>query len=195
VLKYFEEFGEYVEITGFRNVKIEDAEDFLKATRMEQQGTAVQFFNAEFVATWQHLYFAVLNALTAFRNKSNISKNIAVEVMLYASAQRQIKKAIALVGVERDSANIAVVILGENADAVKTVLDAVSKRVGAEPDETVLALSKDKLQSIHKAFNISEKEVETVMKRGDVEQALVNLVIERVALLSTQALGSRAVFP
>ena len=80
MLKYFEEFGEYVEITGFSNVEIEDAEGFLKATRMEQQGTAVQFFNAEFVATWQHLYFAALNALTAFRSKRNISKNIAMEV-------------------------------------------------------------------------------------------------------------------
>ena len=74
MLKHFEEFGEYVEITGFSSVQIEDAEGFLKATRREQQETAVQFFNAELVATWQHLYFAVLNALTAFRNKSNISK-------------------------------------------------------------------------------------------------------------------------
>jgi tRNA threonylcarbamoyladenosine modification (KEOPS) complex Cgi121 subunit len=186
LLKYFEEFGEYVEITGFSNVQIEDAESFLKATRREQQGTAVQFFNAEFVATWQHLYFAVLNALTAFRNKSNISKNIAVEVILYASAQRQIRKAIALVGVKRDSANVAVVIIGENAEAVKTVLATISKRIGSEPDETVLALSNDKVQSIRKAFDIAEKEVETVMKAGDAEQALVNLVIERVALLSTQ---------
>jgi tRNA threonylcarbamoyladenosine modification (KEOPS) complex Cgi121 subunit len=186
LLKYFEEFGEYVEITGFSNVQIEDAESFLKATRREQQGTAVQFFNAELVATWQHLYFAVLNALTAFRNKNNISKNVAVEVMLYTSAQRQIRKAIALVGIKRDSANVAVVIIGENADAVKTALSSVSKRVGSEPDETVLALSNDKVQSIRKAFEISEREVETVVKAGDAEQALVNLVIERVALLSTQ---------
>jgi tRNA threonylcarbamoyladenosine modification (KEOPS) complex Cgi121 subunit len=186
LLKYFEEFGEYVEITGFSNVQIEDAESFLKATRREQQDTAVQFLNAELVATWQHLYFAVLNALTAFRNKSNISKNVAVEVMLYASAQRQIRKAIALVGVKRDSANVAVVIISESADAVKTVLAAVSKRVGSEPDETVLALSNNKVRSIRKAFGISERELETVVKAGDAEQALVNLVIERVALLSTQ---------
>jgi tRNA threonylcarbamoyladenosine modification (KEOPS) complex Cgi121 subunit len=187
LLKYFEEYGEYVEITGFRNVKIEDAEEFLKATRKEQQqDTAVQFFNAELVATWQHLYFAALNALTAFRNKSNISKNVAMEVLLYASAQRQIRKAIALVGVKRDSANVAAVIMGENPDAVKTVLSAVSKRVGAEPDEAVLALSKGKVQSIRRAFDVSEKELETVMAKGDVEQALVNLVVERMALLSTQ---------
>jgi tRNA threonylcarbamoyladenosine modification (KEOPS) complex Cgi121 subunit len=186
LLKYFEEYGEYMEITGFSNVKIENAEDFLKATRKEQQGTAVQFFNAELVATWHHLYFAALNALTAFRNKSNISKNVAMEVMLYASAQRQIRKAIALVGVKRDSTNVAAVIIGKNPDCIKIVLSAVSKRIGAEPDETVLALSKDKTQSIRNAFDISERELETVMKKGDVQHALVNLVVERMALLSTQ---------
>jgi tRNA threonylcarbamoyladenosine modification (KEOPS) complex Cgi121 subunit len=187
LLKYIEEDGKYVEITGFRNVKIEDAEEFLKAIRKEkQQNTAVQFFNAELVATWQHLYFAVLNALTAFRNKRNISKNVAMEVMLYASAQRQIRKAIALVGVKRDSASMAVVIIGENSDSIKTALNTVSKRIGAKPDKTVLELSKGKMQSIRRAFDISERELETVMKKNNLEQALVNLVVERMALLATQ---------
>jgi KEOPS complex subunit Cgi121 len=186
LLKHFEEFGEYAEITGFRNVRIEDAESFLKATRSEQQDTAVQFFNVELVATWQHLYFAVLNALTAFRNKTNISKNVAVEVMLYASAQRQISKAIALVGVKRDSDTVAAVIIGKHSDSVKAVLSSVSKRVNAEPDDAVLALSTAKIHSIRRAFSISEVELETVMKAGNVEQALVDVVCERVALLSTQ---------
>jgi tRNA threonylcarbamoyladenosine modification (KEOPS) complex Cgi121 subunit len=187
LLKYIEENGKYVETTGFRNVKIEDAEEFLKTIRREQQqNTVVQFFNADLVATWQHLYFAVLNALTAFRNKSNISNNVAMEIMLYVSAQRQIRKAIALVGAKPDPANIAAVIIGETPDSVKTVLSAVSKRVGTEPDETVLELSKGKMQSICKAFDISEKELETVMKKNNLEQALVNLVVERMALLATQ---------
>jgi tRNA threonylcarbamoyladenosine modification (KEOPS) complex Cgi121 subunit len=186
LLKYIEEDGKYVEITGFRNVKIEDAAEFLKAVRKEKQTAYVQFFNAELVATWQHLYFAALNALVAFRNKRNISKNVAMEVMLYASAQRQIRKAIAFMGVKRDSANIAALIINENPDSVKTALQAVSKLIGAEPDETVLELSKSKVQSIRRAFAISEKELETVMKKNNLEEALVNLVVERMALLSTQ---------
>ena len=185
MLKYIEEDGKYVEITGFGNVKIEDAEEFLKAIRKKKHA-CIQFFNAELVATWQHLYFAVLNALVAFRNKRNISKNVAMEVMLYASAQRQIRKAIALIGVKRDSANVAAVIIGENLDSVKTALRIVSKHIGVEPDETVLEFSRGKVQSILRAFDVSEKELETVMKKNNLEQALVNLVVERIALLSTQ---------
>jgi KEOPS complex subunit Cgi121 len=187
LLKYIEETGKYVEITGFRNVKIKDAEEFVKAARKETaQNGWFQFFDAELVATWQHLYFAVLNAMLAFENGRNISKSMAMEVLLYASAQRQIRKALQLIGVKCDSANVAIVIIGETADSVKKVLSAISKRIDAEPDETVLEVSKEKLRGIREAFGITEKELETVMEKRDVKQALVNLVIERMALLSTQ---------
>ena len=186
MLRYFKKFGKYVEITGFSNVKIDNAESFLKAIREDQQRAAVQFFNAELVATWQHLYFAVLNALMAFKNKRNISKNVEVEVMLYASAQRQIRKAIPLVGVKRESADVAAVIIGEDRDAVNTTLSSVSKHIRSEPDATVLEFSPSKEQRIRSAFRISEKELKAVVKSGAVQQALVDLVCERMALLSTQ---------
>jgi KEOPS complex subunit Cgi121 len=187
LLKYIEEAGKYVELTGFRNVSIKDAKEFMKTAREETQQTAwIQFFDAKLVATWQHLYFAVLNALLAFRNERNISKSVAMETMLYTSAQRQIRKAIELMGVKRHSANVAVVIIGENPDSVQAVLSVVSKRVGAEPDGTVLELTKEKTQRIRKAFGIGPNELEAVMERKNAKQALVNLVIERTALLSTQ---------
>jgi len=187
LLKYIEEAGKYVEITGFRNIIISDAKEFLKAVCKETpQSICVQFFDAELVATWQHLYFAVLNALLAFTNGRNISKSVAMEILLYASAQRQIRKAIQLIGVKRTSANVAVVIIGEKPDSVKALLSAVSKHIGAEPDETVLEVSKEKLRCIREAFGITKKEFETVMGKDDAEQALVNLVIERMALLSTR---------
>jgi KEOPS complex subunit Cgi121 len=187
MLKHIEEAGKYVEITGFRNVDIKDAEEFVKDARKEMpQSVWIQFFDAALVATWQHLYFAVLNALIAFRNGRNISKTPVMETMLYASAQRQIQKALQLMGVKRTSANVAVVISGDSPDAVGAFLSAVSRRIGEEPDETVLDVSREKALGIREAFGVTEKELETVMDRNDGERALVNLVIERVALLSTQ---------
>jgi KEOPS complex subunit Cgi121 len=187
MLKYIKEAGKYVEITGFRNVGIKDAEEFVKAARKETlQSTLVQFFDAELVATWQHLYFAVLNALLAFKTERNISKSVAMEVMLYASAQRQIRKAIQLVGVKCDSENVAVVIIGENPASIRALLSAVSKRVGKEPDDAVLEILNEKVRVIREAFGITETELETVMEKNNAAHALVDLVIERMALLSTQ---------
>jgi KEOPS complex subunit Cgi121 len=187
MLKHIEETGKYLELTGFRNVNINNAEEFVKAARGDTLQTVwVQFFDAELVASWWHLYFAVLNALLAFRNQRNISKSVAMEVLLYASAQRQIRKAIQLMGVKCDSANVALVIIGETPDSVQATLAAVSKRVGAEVDETVLELTKEKTKSIRKAFDIGANELEAVMEKKNANQALVNMVIERTALLSTQ---------
>jgi tRNA threonylcarbamoyladenosine modification (KEOPS) complex Cgi121 subunit len=187
MLKCIEEAGKYVEITGFRNVSIKDAEEFVKAARKElPKGMWVQFFDAGLVATWQHLYFAVLNALLAFKNEWNISKSAAMETMLYASAQRQIRKAIDFMGVKCAVADVAVVIIGESPESVDALRSAVAKRVGKEPDDSVLEISKKKVQVIREAFGITDAELEAVLEKNDDKDALVDLVIERVALLPTQ---------
>ncbi|HKZ87939.1 MAG TPA: KEOPS complex subunit Cgi121 [Candidatus Bathyarchaeia archaeon] len=186
MLKHLKEYGKYLEITGFRNVQLADAEDFLKTARKKMpQHTELQLFNSDLVASWQHLYFAVLNSLMAFRNRRNISKSVAVEVMLYASSQRQIKKAIEFVGVKKDSANVAAVIISSKVESAKTGLAIISDCFSVEADETVLELSVQKVQRIRIAFDISDLELETTTA-DNIEEALVDVVIERVALLSTQ---------
>lgn len=187
LLRYVEEFKKYIAITGFRNTKIKDTERFLKTIR-EEKGLdlEIQFFDAKFVATWQHLYFAALNALTAFKNMENISKSLAMETMLYASAQRQIRRAMELLGIKSETSDIALLIIGENLETVKSALSAISLSAEAQHDDTVLELSEEKKEIIQKAFGISELELKTVMKKDDLEKALTNLVIERMALLAIQ---------
>jgi KEOPS complex subunit Cgi121 len=187
LLKEIEEFGKYVAIAGFRNVKIKDIEEFFKMMRKEKLSSMeLQFFDAKFVATWQHLYFAALNALTAFKNRENISESLAMELLLYASAQRQIRRAMKLLGIKPNSSEIAVLIIGERPELVRSALSFVSKQVKAKRDDTVLRLSKEKAVDIQKIFVISDVELETVAKKDGLEKALTDLVIEQMALLATQ---------
>ena len=75
VLKHIEEHAKYVEITGFKNVKIENPEALLTKIRSKSDtNVSVQFFNAKLICTWEHIYFAVLNALMMFGTKRNIIK-------------------------------------------------------------------------------------------------------------------------
>ena len=187
MLKPLEEYGKYVEITGFRNVAVGDAKAFMDVVcRDLPGGVEVQLFDAALVATWEHLYFAALNALMAFKNKRNVSKSLAVEMAVYASAQRQIKRAIDFIGLKPDSGNIAVVVLGADVASVEAGLSVVAKRLGAVPDDGVLELSEDKFRRIRAAFDVSDGELKAVSACGDAEAALVDLVVERVALLSTR---------
>lgn len=187
MLRYIEEFGRHVVITGFRNAKIKDIEELLGKIHNEKPPSVeIQLFDAEFVASWQHLYFAILNALTAFKNNENISKSLAMETMLYASAQRQIRKATEILGIKPATANMAVLIIGEKPETVKSALSKVSMFVSAQEDETVLQISTKKVRIIQKTFGISDLELKTVMKKDGLEKALADLVVERMALLVTQ---------
>ncbi len=171
---------------GFKDVHIANPTKFLSTVCELKQQTEIQFFNGDLIATWQHLYFATLNALVAFKNNANISRNVTMEMMLYASAQRQIQKAIEVIGVKPTSTRIAVVVLNDSADPINLVLSEISKCIGKEPTDAILGLTEEKTRNICKAFGISAKELETVAKEGNYQQALVDLVIEHMALLSTQ---------
>jgi tRNA threonylcarbamoyladenosine modification (KEOPS) complex Cgi121 subunit len=187
MLKVLEEYEKYVEISGFREARIGDAKAFLAPLSQDlPAGVEVQLFNADLVATWQHLYFAALNALLAFKTKRNLSKSLALETALYASAQRQIKKALDLIGIKPDAENVAVLVLSSEATSAEAGFLAVTKRVSSEPDEAVLELSEAKIRKIRNAFDVSDLELKAVSSSNDAGQALVDLVIERVALLSTQ---------
>jgi tRNA threonylcarbamoyladenosine modification (KEOPS) complex Cgi121 subunit len=186
MLKHIEEYGKYVEITGFRNVKIENAKDFLtNLSSKESYDLELQLFNADLVATWQHLYFATLNALMAFKTNNNTSKTLALETALYSSAQRQIKKALELIGTKPDSKNVAILLISQSKESIRSALSEVSKRLGTDPDETVLDLSEEKNLKIKGAFDISDTELRASSSKG-LGKSLVNLVIERAALLSTR---------
>ena len=181
------ELNEHITIVGFRNVKIMNINTFLERFRKENKGAPIQFFDAKHVAGSQHIYFAALNALYAFNKKTNISNRIAVEALLYASAQRQITKAVKMLGIKQESSEVAALIMTENghkkADYVRLVTDIIS----GERDDNVLELTEQKISNIKKLFEISDLEFEAkLQKEGQEKEALTDLVIERMALLGTK---------
>jgi KEOPS complex subunit Cgi121 len=181
-----EEFQKYVLISGFREAKIRDPKRLLQFIAAEKcSGLEIQIFDAEGIATWQHLYFAVLDALVAFENSANISRSLTMEVMLYASAQRQIRKATEILGIKPVSTKMAIVIVGQKAEDLEPAVSMISNQTGAETDEEVLELTDEKMAHIKRIFEITSEELRAVMKEDDVKNALVDLVIERMALLAT----------
>ena len=129
-----------------------------------------------------------MNALKAFEHKKNISSSLAIETLLYASAQRQIRKAVDTLGVKQDSSQVAVLIIAENRQGIDDCLKAVSRLMLGERDDCVLELTDEKIWDIKKLFGVSDLEIEAKLRRKGLErEALVDLVIEHVALLATQS--------
>jgi tRNA threonylcarbamoyladenosine modification (KEOPS) complex Cgi121 subunit len=187
VLHFFEEFNFYAEITGFKEICAEQATTYLKDIRKtEPQNVWLQFFNSNLIATSEHLYFAVINALNAFRNNTTLSKSLAMETLLYASAQHQIQKAIQTIGLTSDMPNMAVAIISTDSQQIRTVLNDLSRILHADPCDAVLDLTIKKTCKIQDTFQITPQMIEVATKNKDTDLALIHLVIEKIALLSTK---------
>jgi len=188
LIRKLEGFDKYIVIAGFGNVKIKNVDKFFILVKEKTGNACVQFFDAELVAGWQHLYFAALNAVNAFRNKLNISNNLGIEILLYASAQRQITEAVRLIGIHPNSRKVAVVIVGNTRSEASSLLSVISALLTqSTQDDGLLELTDDKGEDIKRLFEISDIELEAKVEKEDGEkEALIDLVIEHVALLMTQ---------
>ncbi|MBN1784305.1 MAG: hypothetical protein JW815_01010 [Candidatus Bathyarchaeota archaeon] len=179
---------ERIVIIGFRNVQLKDINGFLEQFKEANIGASVQFFDAKHIAGSQHLYFAALHALNAFDKNITISNNLAVEAILYASAQRQIKKAVQMLGIKENSSELAALIMTKNDHEKFDRLSQVIEMIQGERDDTVLELTDKKVNKIKKVFSISDLEVEAKLKKDGLEkEAVTDLVIERMALLVTKS--------
>jgi tRNA threonylcarbamoyladenosine modification (KEOPS) complex Cgi121 subunit len=109
-----------------------------------------------------------------------------METMIYASAQRQIRKAVEFIGIDTDTSEIALLMVGDDSETLKSALSMILKNINTKNSDTVLELSEEKKRIIREKFGISDLELKTIMKRNNLEEAIINLVIERMALLATQ---------
>lgn len=181
------EFSKHIATAGFKNVKVIDVDRFFLDVKKRAGEACVQFFDADSIAGADHLRFAAINALTAFKSKLNISNSVAMETLLYASAQHQIKDSLKLLGISSKSSHVAVLILTKTQEQASTVFNSVSELLKGKRDDSVIEFTDEKIDRIKKIFGISQSEIEarTESKLGEKE-ALTDLVIEHMALLATE---------
>ena len=179
------EFNKVLSILGFKNVQIASIDAFLTKIRTVA-AIPLQFFDATFIAGEKHLLFATLSALTAFEQGYRISENLEVEILLYASGQRQISKAIKLIGLKPDTSEIAAAFLTATPEEAEKMEAIISKTIPGVRDDSVLGFQEKKVERLINAFEVTGRELEAVA--NDTEspwESLVKIIIERSALLAT----------
>ncbi len=182
-----ESFDKYLTVAGFKNVRIAEVDLFFSDAKKLSANACVQFFNADSIAGIDHLKFAAINALTAFKNKLAISNSIAMETLLYASAQHQIKDSLKQIGISPKSRRVAVLILSETPEQSLMILDSVSGLLHGKRDDSVIEFTDKKIGRTKRFFGISESEIKARNKGKHAEkEALIDLVIEHMALLTAQ---------
>ncbi|MHA1595972.1 MAG: KEOPS complex subunit Cgi121 [Candidatus Baldrarchaeia archaeon] len=182
----------FVLISGVKDVKIDNLTAVIDKILdlSSREGLVIQLFDATKVASWKHLFVAALNALKAFKHKYNISSKLGMEILIFASGQRQIRDAISMLGLSKDTKEVAVVILGSAKDKLDRVLKEIAGMLNGRIDDSILEiLSEHKVRVLRGTFGISDEELETSTKSqrfSDIADALVKCIINRSSLLVVQ---------
>ena len=182
------EDGKFVTISAFKARPSIDPSVTLKELRMAIPAVEVQFFDGAHVAGKEHLEIAVVNALHAFKMGVNISRSVAMETLLYASAQRQIDVALARLGVTGNSRTVGIVAFSETKAGAEELENKVAQFLKTEMNGALLDdWSDEKAGRIMTLYGIGAMELEAIRMPGQqIEEAVKKAVIERVALLSTR---------
>ena len=181
-----ERIGSYfLVVQGFRGARLIDSERVLRDLRGSFGGVDLQLLRADGVAGIEHIIFAARNAVDSFSSKTRRAKHLSMEFLLFASGEHQIVEAIKLLGVDTSSMELALVGLSETELDSDVLSGEVAMIVQGVPDDTVLEIGTlAKVRALRKAYNISERELNSSRMTGESENSVLKrLVIERSALL------------
>ncbi len=156
-----------IQIAGFEANITDFSEVMGKISRINSD-CVVQIMDANGIAGRKHAMHAAIHAVNAFQRNENIAKDLGLEICVRASAQRQISRALDILGIKEGKMNICAVAVGCDKRVMVKLREFLGERDDKvlEPDEKVLK----------KMYNISDMELETV---GSIEK----LLMEKTSLL------------
>ncbi len=156
-----------IEIAGFKH-NISNLNELFSQINEIKNGCTLQILNADGIAGKEHVLHSIVQALKAFERKENIANDLGLEICLRASAQRQISKALYILGIKEGQMNICVVAIDCSIDIIEKLNKILDKR-----DDEVLNPDLDILKTIYK---INDNEISAT---GNI----TDLMIEKTTLL------------
>jgi KEOPS complex subunit Cgi121 len=137
-----------------------------------RHGCIVQALDADKIVSERHIRFAAEKALAAFSEHRNIAKDAGMEIMRYASGERQIERSL-FMRITDNTERIALVLAGSGCNWPSA--SELSRIIELDGQGCSFCA-----KAVKEAFNISSEELRTVG-----EERIEDLVIERVALADT----------
>jgi len=161
-----------IEVVGAKG-NIQNIDGLLKQIQSfsQKNNVCIQVFNADIIFGKNHIISAVEHAQRSMKNKTNTTNSLGMEILLYASGERQLKLAIPKMGVKKGESKIVLTIVGKITDRL---VDEMLELFLLKRDDNVIGGNEETL----KQFGISQTALETVSKDkyGD-------LILEKVAMV------------
>jgi tRNA threonylcarbamoyladenosine modification (KEOPS) complex Cgi121 subunit len=152
--------------------KFQDVEELLSKMKevSKRRKAVIQAFDPDMVLSGNHLIFSAHHAFKAFAERRSIAKKLESELLLWAAATRRIEEAVKKVGVKDARKVIFLIQKGREGEVLRDL--------GAEQDDKLLKMSKEKVSRIIHSFGIDEKACESY--------SLEELLLEKIAMLALE---------
>jgi KEOPS complex subunit Cgi121 len=164
-----------IHISGFKGEIADTKEiiDYLRDINAEcnNEKCTIQLINARGIAGEKHILQATLQAIKAFERNNNMAKDMGLEICVRASAQRQISRAIKILGIDKGKMDICMVAV----DCDEYILRRVGEVLGNRDQEVLNA----DVTALQEMYEISPAEIKST---GNIERVLM----ERTALLNLE---------
>jgi KEOPS complex subunit Cgi121 len=149
--------------------------------RFHALGANAQIMDGRGVAGLEHIATAARLAAISFGSGKNLARSPATELLLYASASRQIKEAIQKLGVNPSSRSWVLVAINGSDGASKEISELFLSY--GSGDDGLIEVLNEKRAHLMALYGISEEELAfTQTIHGSGDSALKALVMERVAI-------------
>ena len=162
-LNLFENFGieETIEIVGFKG-NIESIPNILKKIDSIKgnccDGCIIQLINAKGIAGKKHIIQGIIHGILAFKRGENLANDLGIEICVRTSAQRQISKALNVLGLKEGEMDIVAVLINCPDYFIDELSNIFSYDDGVfDPDFAVLK----------EVYSISEEEL-AIMEMEDI---------------------------
>jgi|GEM_PF-627155 len=165
------------------NDVLADIESLLN--ELSKDTAVIEIFRSDFIISLKQIYFAVISAINAFDSKTNIARNLSIEILLRLSSETQIDQAIQKIGVKRDLNEIGVCIVTKSINELMELSNKLLEQInGVELAEESLH-SLDRVNKALEFYNIKQEEIESIRSR-DLYEATLFLVLERIATVDVE---------
>lgn len=156
------------------------------AASMSSDSLTVQLLNGLLIANEIHLLSAAQNAIRAQQGDYMISRSLDVEIIVFASAQRQIGRALEALGVHDGLDEIALVVIGTDNSSVEHSIKDLVDTIGTETVPSFSATN-ERMERVKKHFQIGDKEINAISDSETLESrldALARCIVSRVSLVA-----------
>ncbi len=180
--------GQQLVLQGLAKCRISDPEATLRTTRARFPRVQVQLMRADRVAGKEHLLFAGKNAVRVFAQHQQRTHNLAMEFLVYASCQRQISRAIQILGLTLQTREAALAAFCDRRIPLDLVESVASVVQGRLDDDVLEITSAEKVRGLMQTYSITRIQMEaSTFPRENKISVLKRLIIERSALLTLES--------